>query len=366
MSRELIYCKDVHRGSFVLLYVRGSSDSSWSIRDYSVPGTISVRYAKDFRFSLSELLERSTHRLSAPATSVNDLNFWHSRIQQLNLAHLIADNEIPARAALPSPSGHFPLLDEDGLYALPKAAKASDMRRIFTSANSEDWVTWNTFAMLRQVAPDNWWPQLLSLARKDNPQLNIVASSETPVISLWECLKAPRAYEHANRIRMKTSGNAEWERRALSAASVEGESEIDIILRTSKMTCFIEAKLGSDVSSSTTYDPVRNQIGRNIDCLLETCGATQPVFWMMVRDRDRARDYTRLMRQYRDDPVSLSQLLPHRSLPELTAVTCNLATVLWSDVLSAYQHEPLDSHAVSVRDELHRRARLVANRASAT
>ena len=47
---------------------------------------------------------------------------------------------------------------------------------------------------------------------------------------------------------------------------------MDTIFEGGGFLIFVEAKLGSDVSQRTTYDPLRNQIERNIDCAVEEAG----------------------------------------------------------------------------------------------
>ena len=65
---------------------------------------------------------------------------------------------------------------------------------------------------------------------------------------------------------------------------------------------YVEAKLGSDISMNTKYDPQRNQIVRNIDCLIENAGERLPIFWMLVRDEAPERAYVQLMKNYKADP----------------------------------------------------------------
>ncbi len=157
---------------------------------------------------------------------------------------------------------------------------------------------------------------------------------------------------------MRTSTDAAWQARARSAKPVEGESEIDIILKSPVLTVFIEAKLGSDISGYTTYDPSRNQIARNIDVLLETCQDTQPVFWMLVRDKGTARAYTQLMRAYSEQAAALAAALPHRSLDRLASVASTLALIRWCDLLSLACPTPThEMEKMAVHRELELRIR---------
>ena len=85
---------------------------------------------------------------------------------------------------------------------------------------------------------------------------------------------------------------------------------VDRLTTDGHILVFVEAKLGSDVSPSTRYDPDRDQIVRNIDCLIEEAGDVQAFFWMLVRDRDPSRLYMRRIEEYRNDPGELQRLIP--------------------------------------------------------
>jgi hypothetical protein len=132
---------------------------------------------------------------------------------------------------------------------------------------------------------------------------------------------------------------------------VEGHTEVDAVFEGRGYLLFAEAKLGSDISANTTYDPDRNQIVRNIDVLLESCSARFPVFWLIANDRGPSRAYVQLMRSYREDPRGLLALLPHRSPEQIERVQPTLAIVLWRDLLDALEPQP-----GAVLDELLRRA----------
>jgi hypothetical protein len=101
---------------------------------------------------------------------------------------------------------------------------------------------------------------------------------------------------------------------------------------------FAEAKLGSDITPSTTYDPLRNQIVRNIDCVLDQAEDRVPMFWMFVRDTDVHRLYVRVLNQYRNKTEKLVRELPHHDPVRIAALTKNLSFVLWKDVVSKIVH----------------------------
>jgi len=143
------------------------------------------------------------------------------------------------------------------LMASPKARKRGDIERILHSEDSEDYVTWNFFQLLESAPASCWWPALLRLSG-----MNEIDPADTPTVRLWQTVPAPRAYEALSRERMRTSDNAAWRERSLDMNPVEGPSEIDITFEGRSYIIYVEAKLGSDVSLSTTYDPERNQIVR--------------------------------------------------------------------------------------------------------
>ena len=74
---------------------------------------------------------------------------------------------------------------------------------------------------------------------------------------------------------MAASTEGAHRERAGDPRPVEGDTEVDITIEGSGVLWFLEAKLHSDLSASTTYDPSRNQLARKIDVLLER-GADPP------------------------------------------------------------------------------------------
>lgn len=231
----------------------------------------------------------------------------------------------------------------------PKARKRGDIERILHSENSEDYVTWNFFQLLGSVPAACWWPELLKLTG-----VTSLDPADTPAVRLWQTTAAPRAYEALSRERMRTSDNLAWCKRSFDMGPVEGPSEIDITFEGQGYIVFVEAKLGSDVSLTTTYDPERNQIARNIDCVLEICGKRRPIFWMFVRDRQPVRAYTQLMDRYRTVP-ELRRSVPHRALARLAEIASGLAVVTWSELLALLAGPARTGMETEVERELRRR-----------
>ena len=154
---------------------------------------------------------------------------------------------------------------------------------------------------------------------------------------------------------MKNSANREWILRASNPDPVEGSSEIDVMFDHDQFLLYVEAKLGSDISMKTKYDPQRNQIVRNIDCLIENAGERMPLFWMLARDEAPDRTYVQLMTRYKADPCLLARELPHRQQSTLDAVAQNLTILLWSDFGELVCGPGWDAESSAVKQELERR-----------
>lgn len=176
---------------------------------------------------------------------------------------------------------------------------------------------------------------------------------------LWELVRSPPGYEIASRLRLRASSNPTWRARANNPRAVEGSSEIDVILEGDKRLIFLEAKLGSDVSLRTKYDPNRNQIVRNIDCVATVAAQRKktPLFWMVVKDSAPKSQYGRILDAYRNDPKILFDQLPHLAEAALRRLSGNFAVLLWRDILATIEDllPARDAETALILRELRRR-----------
>jgi hypothetical protein len=332
---------EINSRSFLFFFEKGATGFSYSLRDYSIPNHVTERRARDFGWSAEEVRRKATHILDAPYMDVNLLGEWHSYTSALNASLGIGS----PNAAVLTPSGlvvqessratfprTFPLLNPDGFAALPKSAKRGDVRRMLESPQSEDWVTWNVMNLLLSSRPDTWWAQLSGQVMQANPNLQLPALTTLPQVRFWQKVASPKEYEASSRERMRRSPDPMISARSRATEPVEGDSEIDLIIDSSSLLIYIEAKLDSDISMRTTHDPARNQIIRNIDCLLDLALGRTPNFWMFVRDASQGRAYTQLIRKYREDPSILSHDLPHRDPLLLEKVAESLTIVTWREI----------------------------------
>jgi hypothetical protein len=226
---------------------------------------------------------------------------------------------------------------------------------MMTSANSEDYVTWALVCAWRRCRPA-WWPAIVQLAAAQAPGLEAqLFSSCVPTVKPWLRLASPEAYERLSRVRMAGSPDLTLSARAEDPRPVEGESEIDLAFVSPAFLVYVEAKLGSDISLSTKYDPTRNQIARTIDCALEQASGVPVAVWMFVRDAAQSRLYMTLIDDYRRDPAQLHALLPHRSLADVEAVCSRLAVITWDALLGALCLDTDDAAVREVLGEVRRR-----------
>lgn len=148
---------------------------------------------------------------------------------------------------------------------------------------------------------------------------------------------------------MASSNNAEWRKRADNPKPVEGPTEVDAVFEGTDYLVFVEAKLSSDVSEGTTYDPSRNQIVRNIDCVIQEAGDRQPLFWMFVKNRQPELRFSQIIDGYRSDLSSLEKLLPHRDPGILAQVSKRMAVVEWRELVRLLPDTP---ELANVRKEI--------------
>lgn len=349
-ERWFIYLPLVNQASFVFFYFE--KPRSWSIREYS-GGVVRTRYAQEFPWDASDVLRAAEQKYPAERHNTNDIAWYEQQIRELNRQHTVQTPD----AVLLQPSFQedkqvdtpFPFLDLPELLALPKARKRTDLQRMLISPHSEDYVTWNMVKAI--IGRADWWPRLLALAEEDGG-IDLPNPEDLPTVDFWRLVRSPPDYEKSSRQRMATSGQPDLVGRSQIPDPVEGETEVDLVFEGSSYLVFVEAKLGSDMSMSTKYDPARNQIARNIDCLMEKAGTRTPHFWMFVRDRGSDRVYTQRLDKYRINPTELVDLLPHRDPARVAGIAKRGKVLLWRDLLTLL---PEDEDLAEVRAELGRR-----------
>lgn len=56
-----------------------------------------------------------------------------------------------------------------------------------------------------------------------------------------------------------------WEKQPKPPGSIEGSTEVDMVLESERAIVFVEVKMNADISPGTKADPCRNQLVRNLD-----------------------------------------------------------------------------------------------------
>lgn len=136
-------------------------------------------------------------------------------------------------------------------------------------------------------------------------------------------------------------------REAAAGSRLEGPTKVDAVLvADTGFTVLFEAKVLSDVSTSISYDVLRNQLARTIDVALERPRHADPD--LSRRDRDKtcvvlltpeifksnpsSRLYGHLYHDYRTDPSLLAEHLQHRTdVPDWSVVARRLGWATWED-----------------------------------
>jgi|GEM_PF-528560 len=131
---------------------------------------------------------------------------------------------------------------------------------------------------------------------------------------------------------------------------MEGATKVDAMILNSKtgFAVIIEAKVLSDLSCDVTYDTMRNQLARNIDVMLEKNNELcQP---LNQRDPDRtlfllltpemyknnpgSRFYGYKFHDYKKNPASIANDLPHRGIAKLKDLSRKIGWLTWEDFKS--------------------------------
>ena len=153
------------------------------------------------------------------------------------------------------------------------------------SENSEDALSWNMFRSLKQIDPSLWLPKLFI----DTFQKNFAYSCISIEVLLWEKLNPPS-----------------------TLTTQEGQTEVDIIIKSNDFVWFIEAKYKSDINMGTTHDTKRNQVIRNIDVGLEYAKGKDFYFSLLILDEQHSPKGLSMTNYYRNSIDTVKKDLPHR------------------------------------------------------
>jgi len=173
----------------------------------------------------------------------------------------------------------------DNVFATMRGEKIDQLR----SENSEDVLTWNVFRSLQKINPCWWLPGIFTRAF----QTQLAPQPRVVTLDLWPALSPPPAL----RLFQKDEGN----------------SEIDVLIETERLVCFIEAKYKSDISSRTKNNPDRDQIIRNLDLGTWYAGLREFYFVLLVMDEAHSSAGLKTLNNYVMERDSILARLPHRT-----------------------------------------------------
>ncbi len=132
--------------------------------------------------------------------------------------------------------------------------------------------------------------------------------------------------------------------------SLEGRTQLDALLLNpaTGFALHLEAKVLSDLDPKTTFDGLRNQLARNLDCMV----APSPVEGVLAARRPersffalltpelfrrhwQSRLYGHLLREYRQDSTALQRDLPHLDGATCTSLGRRIAWLTFEDLQTA-------------------------------
>jgi hypothetical protein len=111
----------------------------------------------------------------------------------------------------------------------------------------------------------------------------------------------------------------------------EGNTEVDLTIKTSRALVFVEAKYLSEIARSTKYCSQRDQIIRNIDVGTQYAWERHLDFFFIILVSSGCRKSIELLQKYKGSPQNMFKMLPHR--PDVRdrtdEVARNLGFITW-------------------------------------
>ena len=252
--------------------------------------------------------------------------------------------------------------------------KYRDRGREIMSENSEDALTWSFFHAVSKLPSKQWLVDFFRVAVNDRFAKAYAQYVDKAEIRFWVPHPSPQVYlqwlgakvlkegegsiSHLERYDSKVRARKRLEKimQGDPEELPERATEVDVEIRLGKeLLVFIEVKLFSDAGASGTFNPLRNQLVRNME-LLEYVAKREGFkdwrFILLTLDRTD-KLYTRLMRRYRNpdgrllrqwDVVgnwqAIKEDLPHRAEPDayFQDMTQKLGWIMWPDCWKLLAH----------------------------
>jgi hypothetical protein len=208
-------------------------------------------------------------------------------------------------------------------------------------------------------SPANVIGRWLARALGEHPPFDIFTSWEQAIGSqvrlvLEASLPAPKAYRSHARSLAPERHIIQYVKHAgllretdVVRKDLEGTTRVDAVLVAIEtgFSVLIEAKVLSDASYQVSFDPLRNQLARLIDVMLEPassayeplkdrkhdCSVAVLLTPRLFKDNPHSRLYGRLFEEYRGQPDALGRDLPHRAGMNWAELSSRLGWVTWED-----------------------------------
>jgi hypothetical protein len=195
------------------------------------------------------------------------------------------------------------------------------------SINSEDAQTWRYFSPLLSMSSENkgaWLDVFLEQALKWKMNRDIVEMLQEAELMFWRGKRAKPLYTPPPNL-----------------GYPEGNTEVDLTIRTKKALVFIEAKYHSEISMRTKYCLKRDQIMRNIDVGTYFAWSKCLEFYFILLVSEDCDKSMKLLKHYVEFPQDIIDRLPHRvDIPKrIEQIVNNLGLITWNQLKKINQQE---------------------------
>jgi len=221
---------------------------------------------------------------------------------------------------------HFDIVRKARELFSTRYGDVSGLPRI-CSINSEDAQTWRYFSPLLSMPSEkkgSWIEAFLEEALKRKMNRNLVKMLQEAELMFWRGKRTEPMYFPPPNL-----------------GYPEGNTEVDLTIRTQKAVVFVEAKYHSEISMRTKYCLKRDQIIRNIDVGTYYAWSKGLEFYFILIVSNDCDKSTKLLKHYLDASRDIVNRLPHRvDVPKrIEQIVNNLGLITWNQLQKINQRE---------------------------
>ena len=120
----------------------------------------------------------------------------------------------------------------------------------------------------------------------------------------------------------------------------EGSTQVDLSIETSNKLIFIEAKYKADISKTTTHDPDRDQIIRNIDVGSWAAKKRSKEFYFVLLTLKTNTYSIDKLYDYKSNPSNIIEKIGsyRRDIKDYVALCENIHVIYWDRILTSLQN----------------------------